>query len=282
MVGSGMRSSVEVLALKSPTLPPATTTNCYFLGDKDFAIVDPASPWEEQQQCLLDALEERARLGRTAASILLTHHHNDHVGGVNALRAETGLPVFAHPRTAELLAGQIAIDGVLNEGDSVQTGSARWECYHTPGHASGHLCFFNRETGELIIGDMMAGEGTIVLDPPEGDLLAYLQSLARLRDLGSRICYPAHGPALTSPTRDFQQYIDHREMRTRQVRELVAQQSPVKPEDLVEVIYAELPRLFWPIAARQMLCHLQYLVSIGEIKTSDAGFESCVGDGNVE
>ena len=277
-----MRSSVEVLALKSPTLPPATTTNCYFLGDVDMAVVDPASPWKEQQQCLLDTLEKMARVGRAASCILLTHHHHDHVGGVNALRAATGLPVFAHPRTAELLAGDIQVDGLLNEGDWVQTGSSRWRCYHTPGHASGHLCFFNEETGELIIGDMMAGEGTIVLDPPEGDLRAYLESLARLRDLGSQICYPAHGPALEPPAERFQQYIDHREMRTQQVRELVAQKHRVSPEDLVKVIYAELPRAIWPIATRQMLCHLQYLVGRGEIKHSGVGFESCEGGSNGE
>jgi glyoxylase-like metal-dependent hydrolase (beta-lactamase superfamily II) len=262
-----MNSGVEVLALRSPTLPPATTTNCYFLGDQDFAIVDPASPWLEEQERLLGHLEALKSRGRRPACILLTHHHYDHVAGVTALREATALPVVAHPRTAELLAERIPVDRTLEEGDFLQTGSHRWSCLHTPGHATGHLCFFNEETGALVLGDMVAGEGTIVLDPPEGDLEAYLASLERLKTLNARVLFPAHGPALTQPELLLDHYISHRKKRTEQIQQAAAARSHFGPADLVPEIYADLPRTVWPIAERQVLCHLQYLERQGEMES---------------
>ncbi len=112
-----MTRRVEVVALKSPTLPPATTTNCLFLGDENFAIVDPASPWQDEQNRLTQKVRARASEGFFPSRILLTHHHHDHIGGVNALRDTFGLQVIAHPRTAELLSGRIEVDGFLEEGD---------------------------------------------------------------------------------------------------------------------------------------------------------------------
>jgi ribonuclease/clavin/mitogillin len=269
-----MNWGVESLALKSPTLPPATTTNCYFLGDQDFAIVDPASPWPDQQARLLEALGALSKEGRKAGFILLTHHHWDHVAGVQALRLETGLPVVAHPRTAELLAPGIVVDRFLEEGDVIQTGQHYWNCLHTPGHATGHLCFHNTTTGALVVGDMVAGEGTIVLDPPEGNLSDYLSSLKRLLALDARILFPAHGPPLEDPATLLQYYLDHRMHRTQQVRQAAKAREKFSAADLVGEIYSDLPRPFWPVAERQVLCHLQFLVSQGELLESATGFRS--------
>ena len=273
-----MMSCVERLALKSPTLPPATTTNCLLLGGVEFAIVDPASPWKPEQEKLLRHLEVLSKAGRTPTAIVLTHHHHDHVGGVNALRNATNLPVLAHPRTAELLSPHIAVDGFLNEGDLLKTGEKSWQVLHTPGHASGHLCFYLEETGEVIAGDMVAGEGTIVLDPPEGDLVSYLASLQRLLDLKSTCLYPAHGAALMDPEGLLKHYIQHRHARTVQVAKAGEKRSSFLPLDLVPEIYPDIPKSVWPIAERQVLCHLQYLVAQGKFENDGPRFKASCGD----
>jgi ribonuclease/clavin/mitogillin len=260
-----MNWGVTSLPLKSPTLPPATTTNCYFLGDQDFAIVDPASPWPDEQARLLAAIDARRKLGQNPGFILLTHHHWDHVAGVQALQAATQLPVVAHARTAELLAPELLVDRFLDTGDRFETGGHTWDCFHTPGHASGHLCFLNRASGALIVGDMVAGEGTIVLDPPEGDLALYLRSLQVLKALNSQILFPAHGPPLQDPPQILQWYWDHRTERTHQIRRAVQGRKEIRPADLLGEIYPDLPVAFHSVANRQLLCHLLYLAARGEL-----------------
>ena len=275
MGGARMKRCVERLPLKSPTLPPATTTNCLLLGSEDYAIVDPASPWVEEQERLLSVIEERRSQGIRPACIALTHHHHDHVGGVMALKRSTGLPVLAHPRTAELLSGTVEVDGFLDEGDRLQTGPQRWHVLHTPGHATGHICFFLPDTGEGVVGDMLAGEGTIVLDPPEGNLSDYLRSLRRLLTLNAQCLYPAHGPALEDPRGILEHYIRHRLARTEQVASEGRKRSSFTPEELVPEIYSEIPQKFWPIATRQVLCHLLFLADQGDfVQGQDGRFES--------
>ena len=233
--------------------------------------MDPASPWPQEQERLLAVVEKRAEAGVHPSCIVLTHHHHDHVGGVMALKQQTGLRVLAHPRTAELLAGSVEVDDFLGEGDVLQTGRLGWRVLHTPGHATGHICLFHPESQEGIVGDMLAGEGTIVLDPPEGNLQDYLDSLRRLTELKADCLYPAHGPALEDPAGILSHYITHRLARTDQVAAEGRKKGRFLPEDLVPEIYAEIPKAVWPIAARQVLCHLLYLEEQGRFCEAQIG-----------
>src|SRR5207237_9323822 len=85
-----------MVPLRTPTLPPATDTNCLLLGDEEFWVVDPGSPWPEEQAILRETLDKLAEEGRKAVGVLLTHHHQDHTGGARAL----GLPIAATRDTA--------------------------------------------------------------------------------------------------------------------------------------------------------------------------------------
>ena len=253
---------LAVLALRTPTLPPATHTNCYLLGDKRITLVEPASPWEDEQDRLEECLAHR---GGVIERIFLTHHHLDHIGGVEAVRHRYGCPVVAHPRTAELLSGQIQIDVCMDEGDTLDTDQGSWDVLHTPGHATGHLCLANRRTGDFVVGDMVAGEGTIVLDPPEGVLADYIASLERLRLEKPRVLHPAHGDAILDADQRLREYIEHRHMRTEQVRSVLQKHQSAKPIDLVPEIYPDLPVAFHGVAERQVLCHLHWLESEGYV-----------------
>jgi endoribonuclease LACTB2 len=245
---------VRVVSVRSPTLPPATTTNAWVLGTQDVWVIDPASPWTDEQDRLAASLS-----GLRVRGIVLTHHHQDHVGGAAALRNATKAPIYAHPLTAALLPPGL-VDAELDAGDSIETDQARWVVHHTPGHATGHVCLFEAVSRTVVAGDMVAGEGTIVLDPPHGVLADYLDSLSRLLELQPGCLLPAHGPAIADGPAFLRAYIDHRNSRTRQIEAALAALSVGTPADLVPLVYPDLDARMAPVAARQVLCHLQWLV----------------------
>lgn len=254
---------VSVVALRTPTLPPATHTNAWLLGEQRLTVVDPASPWPEEQQALAEALADRE-----VERIFLTHHHPDHIGGVVDLAARTGAPIFAHPATAARV--PFPVDVLLDEGDTLHTDGQDWAVLHTPGHASGHLCLWHAPSGQLVAGDMVAGEGTIVLDPPEGQLGRYLDSLARLRALAPTALLPAHGPAIHEAVALLGAYIAHRHMRSGQILRALAD-GPADADALAPRIYPDLPPAFLFIGARQILCHLEQLAATGQVRLDAAG-----------
>lgn len=267
---------LRVLALRTPTLPPATHTNCYLLGQGELTLVDPASPYDDEQAALFEALDALIAAGERPAQVFLTHHHMDHVGAAMALKARYGLPIVAHARTAELLQGEVEIDRFLNEGDVLEVGGGgRWEVLHTPGHAGGHLVLHDTSTGAMVAGDMVAAVGTIVLAPPDGDLRLYLASLARLRDLAPTVLFPAHGDDIRDAVGLLEHYIRHRHSRTDQLRAALAL-GPASPMELVERVYADtIPAFIKPVAEAQVRCHLRYLVEEGEVRAPE-------GDGEDE
>ena len=272
-----LRPGVLMFPLATRTLPPALTTNAYLLGFGDAVLVDPgaADPAEiERLAAALDAA--RGRLGRRVTAIWLTHHHPDYVAGVPALRQRLGVPVLAHPATAAHLAAHSAfggVDGTLGDGQQVTlAGQGRPEApdmlvqvVHTPGHARGHLCFLELGQRSLLAGDMVAGLGTIVVDPPEGDMDDYLASLAKLVALAPRTLFPGHGPAVKNAVPKLREYIEHRLWRERRV--LAAwREGRRDPEAMLPVVYDDVPREAHPLAARQVLAHLARLRRAGQLE----------------
>jgi len=251
---------IRVLALRTPTLPPAAHTNVYLVGPEagPVAVVDPGSPYADQQAVLDRVLE-----ALPIALVLLTHHHGDHVGGAAALAARWGVPIAAHAATARRLAGRVAVTQLVEDGEVVHGVTAVF----TPGHAEGHLCF---ELGDaLIAGDMVAGVGTILIDPSEGDMAQYLASLERMSARGQRVLLPAHGPALRDGQGKLAEYLAHRRMREqRVVAALATAGAGATPGELVATAYDDTPRMLWPLAERSLLAHLIKLANEGRARES--------------
>ncbi len=255
---------IERIAVPSPTLPPATTTNAWVLGQDDVMVVDPGCPWPDGQAALLAALD-----GRRVRSVLLTHHHPDHVGGLDALLEQTGAAAYAHPLTAAAL-GRDDLRPVV-EGDVLHVDGVEWQALHTPGHAVGHLCLWSAAASAVVAGDMVAGEGTIILAPPDADLAAFMAGLARLAALEPTWALPAHGPALRPGGDVFRMNLAHRAARTEALAAALAP-HPQAPSALVAQVYGPLPPAVVPLAEVQLHAHLRFLVDAGEALEGPLGW----------
>ncbi len=199
--------------------------------------------------------------GRAVTRVVVTHGHSDHMSGVPALR----------DRWPELLASKHFPDGApadgwsqLSEGDHVETGAHALRVLVTPGHAADHICLFDERTGDLYAGDMVIA-GTTVLIPPRakgGSMRAYLQSLARLRDLDAERLLPGHGPAVERPRDRINAIIEHRLEREAQVIACL-HQGLTEPALIVARIYVGLLPALLPFAEQTVIAHLEKIEEDG-------------------
>lgn len=198
------------------------------------------------------------KLGVEALShVVVTHGHSDHASGVPALRER-----WPGARRSKHFPDVAVADGwsALNEGDRVDVGERSLRVLVTPGHAADHICLFEEVTGDLFVGDMVIA-GTTVLVPSKskgGSMRAYLQSLARLRDLDAGRLLPGHGPVIDRPRDRIDAIIQHRLEREAQVAACV-RHGLTEPASIVARIYDGLPTLLLPFAEQTVIAHLEKL-----------------------
>ncbi|MGH7730787.1 MAG: MBL fold metallo-hydrolase [Candidatus Eiseniibacteriota bacterium] len=253
--------------MKTRPLPPATHTNAYLVGESEMALVDPGSGEPAELDPLFGLIDALKREGRRVTTILLTHHHPDHIGGLAAARKRLGVPVAAHADTAR----HLRVDVVLKDGDWIpllagKGGDWNLRAIHTPGHTLGHLCFLHPRTRSLITGDhITGGQGTVIIDPPEGDMAAYVASLERLLGEPVETLFPGHGPPQGAAHHRIRWLIEHRMMRERKVAEAL-DGTPRPLVDLVKRAYDDTSHELWPYAQRSLLAHLLKLEAEGKAR----------------
>jgi glyoxylase-like metal-dependent hydrolase (beta-lactamase superfamily II) len=239
---------LRVLA-PNPGLFTLEGTNTWIVGARPSLVIDPGPDDPEHAR-------EIHREAYPVGAILLTHHHPDHAQGAALLADQTGAPVLAFRPTA--------VERKLADGAIVPGGGVILHAVHAPGHTPDHLVFFERESGALFTGDAVLGRGTSVIDPPEGDMTAYMRSLSVMVALAPRVIYPGHGPAVWSAVQKLREYVDHRKDRERQV--LAGLENGARTaEELVPRIYPEYPEELHPAAARSVLAHLLKLAREGRV-----------------
>jgi glyoxylase-like metal-dependent hydrolase (beta-lactamase superfamily II)/8-oxo-dGTP pyrophosphatase MutT (NUDIX family) len=247
------QGGILMASLRTPTLPPATHTNCWLLPvEGGTAVVDPGAPDPSEQARLFALLDALAAEGRPPRAVWLTHVHPDHVGAVGAVVARYGVPVRAHARAAGRVPG-VEVEP-LREGDLL---AGRFLVLETPGHVPEHLAFLDEESGALVCGDLVSTLSTIVIDPPEGDMAAYVAQLERVRALSPRTLYPAHGPPAPDAVSRLGAYLAHR--REREGLVLAGLAGGGTLEEVTARAYADTPAPLHPVAARSCLAILEKL-----------------------
>jgi glyoxylase-like metal-dependent hydrolase (beta-lactamase superfamily II) len=261
--------TIEMLPVRTPTLPPATRTNSFLIGTGEAVLVEPATPYREEQDLMVQWVQSARLRGVEPVAILATHHHPDHVGGAMALRERLQLPLWAHAMTAQRLDGIVEIDRLIQDGERIQLDGptpTALTAVHTPGHAPGHLCFIEEASNIMIAGDMVASIGTIIVEPTDGDMLLYLESLRNMSTLEPAGLLPAHGTLIEQPQAILNFYIEHRLMRERKVVDaLEARGKASRPRHLVASAYADTPKALWPLALQSIEAHLIKLEREGRV-----------------
>ncbi|MCA9656260.1 MAG: MBL fold metallo-hydrolase [Myxococcales bacterium] len=247
------------------------------VGQSRLALVEPATPFAEERRVVDETLEAMAAEGRRVELLLVTHHHVDHIGDVERLRQRLGVPLAAHARTAVRL--PFAVDRELRDGEEIDLGEEiRLRAVHTPGHAPGHLVLQELGSGVAHAGDMVAGEGTILIDPSDdGDMAQYLDSLRRMRTLGATAWVPAHGPVLREPEAVIDHYLRHRLAREAKVIAAI-DGGAERIEEILARAYDDAPRSLWPLAERSVEAHLRKLEGDGTVVRRDGRVQRIPAD----
>ncbi len=261
--------TIEMLPVRTPTLPPATHTNTFLIGTGEAVLIEPATPYREEQDLMVQWVQSARLRGVEPVAILATHHHPDHVGGAMALRERLQLPLWGHAMTAQRLDGIVEIDRLIQDGERIELDGptpTALTALHTPGHAPGHLCFIEEACNIMIAGDMVASIGTIIVEPTDGDMLLYLESLRKMSTLEPAGLLPAHGTLIEQPQAILNFYIEHRLMRERKVVDaLEARGKASRPRHLVASAYADTPKALWPLALQSIEAHLIKLEREGRV-----------------
>ena len=261
---TGGPSGDAALCVLAPNPSPMTLdgTNTWLLGAPGGAcvVVDPGPDDATHLAAVRAAVEER---GARVTAVWLTHGHADHSEGAATFARAAGVGVRALDPAHRLGAEGLA------DGDGTDVEGARVDVVATPGHTSDSLSFVLRPAGAapaVLTGDSVLGRGTTVVAFPDGTLADYLASLRRLEALvlaeGVGAVLPGHGPVLAAPdvlpADVLAFYLAHRAERLDQVRAAVAAGATTARE-VVETVYADVPRAVWPAAELSVEAQLVYL-----------------------
>jgi glyoxylase-like metal-dependent hydrolase (beta-lactamase superfamily II) len=156
----------------------------------------------------------------------------------------------------------------LGAGEEVGVEGVRLRVVPTPGHSADHAVFYDSQSRALFTGDAILGRGTSVIDPPDGDMGAYVRSLDQMLELGPRMLYPGHGPVVDRGEDKVREYLDHRALRERQVLEALGN-APRSSAEMVPGIHGDTPEHLHAAAARSVLAHLLKLESEGRVARVD-------------
>jgi glyoxylase-like metal-dependent hydrolase (beta-lactamase superfamily II)/8-oxo-dGTP pyrophosphatase MutT (NUDIX family) len=266
--GRAVRLSPRVWRITAPN-PGVMTgpgTNSYLVGEPDgqaWTVIDPGPDSEPQLQAVQALV---AALPGRIERILVTHTHRDHSPGAAALAQATGAPVLgrvaAHPQWQD---ESFAPARELQHGERLQLGaSTTLRVIHTPGHASNHLCYLLEEEKTLFTGDHVMQGSTVVINPPDGDMGAYLRALADLQREDLEWLAPGHGFLVAQPQAVLAGLIAHRLRREAKVlAALMAAGDPEPIEALLPRVYDDVPQGLHGVAQRSLLAHLLKLQADG-------------------
>ena len=256
------------LTAPNPGVMTGPGTNSYIVGDVEtgYIVVDPGPNDAQHVERLYQATGGQIRM------IVCTHSHADHSPGARPLQALcagkppiVGLASLPTARPAS----EFVPDRALADGERLSLPGAITHTLvviHTPGHAANHLCLVMEEDALLISGDHILNGSTTIVDPPDGDMTDYLESLDKLSaacgTYGIEFILPAHGHVLGFAPQAIAQLKAHRLKREAKVEAAMRAKPHGTMDDWVEIAYDDVPPRMWPVAKRSMLAHVQRLQAL--------------------
>jgi len=271
--------NVMRLTAPNPGVMTGPGTNSYLVGDaaSGYAAIDPGPADLDHLQRLYEAAGGNIRM------IICTHSHPDHSPGAAPLQAMCevrgmgkppilGLPSAATARAASAFTPDrtllnqelISLLSIGLDGEIKHT----LKVIHTPGHAANHLCLALLEDGLLFSGDHILNGSTTVVDPPDGEMSAYLESLDALavacaeHDL--TFILPAHGYVIGEAAAAISQLKAHRLKREAKIRAVMQAHPSGTLDDWLPLAYDDVPARIWPVAKRSLLAHVQRLQALND------------------
>ena len=258
----------ELVRVIAPNPSPNTLdgTNTYLVLDRagGTALITDPGPVSDTHFANVKSVLDEAKV--EAVGIFLTHHHLDHSETARLWSQNLGVGVSAFLERLVFGAGR-----ALSDDDVFELGNKEIKVVATPGHVHDHLAF-QMDTGHLLAGDHMLGRSTSVIAHPDGDLEKYLSSLVRVKELGSQIILPGHGPEISKELSSgvIEYYIAHRHYRLAQIVSIVDTEVPVHVDDLTRKIYGpELPETLFTPAKQSTRAALTYLVRMDVIEVDE-------------
>ena len=278
--------SVRRVIARNPSPFTFHGTGTYVIGHGRVAVIDPGPALDEHVEALAHGLR-----GETITHVLVTHTHLDHSPGCVALRRFTPAPTYGYgPHGSGRPAGgeesvvveegadfEFVPDVEVRDGDIVECDGFSFECVHTPGHTSNHVCYRLREERALFCGDHVMGWSTTIVSPPDGHMGTYIASLERLLDGVDATYWPTHGAPIRDPKPYVQSLIEHRHQRAREIKACLRDGIDTIPE-MGKRLYRDLPVRMHPAAARSVLSTMTLLVERGDVAGGDATSAAAPGD----
>ena len=235
----------------NPSMMTGPGTNTYLFGIAEIAVIDPGPDTGEHIDRIIDTA------GAPIRWVLVTHTHPDHSPGAMSLAARSGAELVGRPAPEHGPQDRTFRPArVLDDGDRLETGEFVLEAVHTPGHASNHLCYRHEGTNWLVTGDQVIDGSTVVINPPDGDMRDYIESLRRLRALNFDALLPGHGDRIDDPVRAIDWIIEHRLDREAKVLAVVIRHPGLSPHELVPHVYQDVAAHLFGLAERSLLAHL--------------------------
>jgi len=262
---SELAAGIRRIVAPNPSMMTGPGTNTYLFGSAEVAVLDPGPVIASHIETIREIANAPIRW------ILVTHTHPDHSPGAGLLAKETGAellgmpaPEGAHQDTT------FKADRELQDGDQLASDEFVIEAVHTPGHASNHLCYRHVGKNWLFTGDHVIDGSTVVIDPPDGNMKHYLQSLRRVKDLGFDALAPGHGELIRDPARLIDWIIDHRLEREAKVSAALTANPNMTARELVPHVYTDVDKKLYGWAERSLLAHL--------LKLEDDGAAKCAAE----
>ncbi|MES2362991.1 MAG: MBL fold metallo-hydrolase [Pseudomonadota bacterium] len=269
--------NVMRLTAPNPGVMTGPGTNSYLVGDADtgYIAIDPG-PLDSDHLARL-----HAAAGGDIRMIVCTHSHPDHSPGAKPLQAlcaaggKAKPPILGLPSQATARADSaftpdralqnqelLALVSKGPEGEKTHT----LKVMHTPGHAANHLCLVLLEDGLLFSGDHILNGSTTIVNPPDGAMTAYLDSLDQLSAAcdahGIGFILPAHGYVLGEAKTAIAQLKNHRLKREAKVLAVMQANPQGTLDDWVPLAYDDVEERIWPIAKRSLLAHVERIQAL--------------------